>query len=367
MSKAVKVIISGGGTGGHIFPAISIADALKRLNPDVEILFVGALGKMEMERVPAAGYNIVGLPVAGFQRRLTLKNITFFFKLASSIIKAKRVLKQFKPDVVVGVGGYASGPVLRAASSKGIPTLLQEQNGFPGITNRLLAKKASAICVAYPGMERFFEASKIEFTGNPVRHALMNAIDKEEAYRHFELNHGMKTLLVVGGSLGARSINEGMLNKLEMLTDKNVQVIWQTGKNYFNDISQSPKVLENKNVKIMPFVQRMDLAYGIADVVISRAGAGTISELALLGKAVVLVPSPNVSEDHQTKNAMALVDRNAAVLVKDADSKEQLLPEALSVLENQSMLKELQQNIKEFARPGADEDIARRVLQLANK
>lgn len=367
MSQSIKIIISGGGTGGHIFPAISIADALCRLNADVEILFVGAKGKMEMDRVPAAGYKIIGLPVAGFQRRLTLKNITFFFKLASSILKARKIVKNFKPDVVVGVGGYASGPVLRAAAAMGVPTLIQEQNSFPGITNRILAKNAAAICVAYPGMDRFFENSKIEFTGNPVRHVLMNKIDRIEAYSHFGLNPELKTILVVGGSLGARSINNGIIRNIEMLKQVDVQVVWQTGKIYLDDIQKLSQVTACKNLKIMPFIQRMDLAYSIADVVISRAGACTISELALLGKAVVLVPSPNVSEDHQTKNALALVDRNAAVLVRDAESGEKLIPETLDLINSKVKMAELQINIKEFARPGADDDIAGFVLKLVRK
>ena len=365
MDKSLKIIISGGGTGGHIFPAISIADALRRINPDVEILFVGAKGKMEMERVPAAGYDIIGLPVAGFQRRLTWKNVTFFFKLAASILKARGVVKRFKPDVVVGVGGYASGPVLRAAASKGIPTLIQEQNSFPGVTNRILAKKAAAICVAYPDMERFFESSKIVFTGNPVRQTLIHQVDKVEAYRHFGLQPHLKTILVIGGSLGARSINNGVFEKLELLKDKAVQIIWQTGKFYFDSIEK--QVAQTPNVKVMPFVQCMDLAYGVADVVVSRAGAGTISELALLGKATVLVPSPNVSEDHQTKNAMALVGRKAAVLVTDKECVDNLLPTALQLIEDNAQLEQLRNNIKEFARPEADEDIARYVLKLAGR
>lgn len=365
MGQSLKVIISGGGTGGHIFPAISIADALRHISLDVEILFVGASGKMEMERVPAAGYNIVGLPVAGFQRRLTWKNITFFFKLAASVLKARSIVKRFKPDVVVGVGGYASGPVLRAAASMGIRTLIQEQNSFPGVTNRILAKKAAAICVAYPGMERFFDASKIIFTGNPVRKVLRNPVDKAEAFKHFGLQPHLKTILVVGGSLGARSINNGILKNLELLNTKDVQVIWQTGKFYFDSIEK--QLSHSRKLKIMPFVQRMDLAYGVADVVVSRAGAGTISELALLGKAVVLVPSPNVSEDHQTKNAMALVARKAALLVTDQECADNLLPTVLQLVEDRGQLKQLQENIGEFARPDADEDIARYVLKLAGR
>ena len=365
MNKKLKIIVSGGGTGGHIFPAISIADAVKKADPEMEILFVGAKGRMEMERVPAAGYKIVGLPVAGFQRRFTFKNVTFFFKLAASIIKARKIIRQFKPDVVVGVGGYASGPIMKAAAFKGIPTLIQEQNSFPGVTNLLLAKKAVLICVAYPDMEKFFDAEKILLTGNPVRQALMNRVDKEEAYKHFELTSGQKTILVVGGSLGARSINEGISERVEMLRSIDIQMIWQTGKNYYDDIKKRTDQLGLSNLKVMPFVQRMDLAYAIADVVISRAGAGTISELALLGKAAVLVPSPNVSEDHQTKNAMALVNRHAALLIRDNETTEKLLPQAIELINSEILIKELQKNILGFAKPNADTDIAKQVIRLA--
>ena len=365
--RETRIIISGGGTGGHIFPAISIADALRRLNPDVEILFVGATGRMEMERVPAAGYEIIGLPVAGFQRRITHKNITFFFKLLSSVLKARKVVRQFKPDVVVGVGGYASGPVLRAASSKGIPTVIQEQNSFPGVTNRILSKRANAICVAYPGMDRFFNPSKIIFTGNPVRQGLTSQVDKEEALSHFGLKPNMKNILVIGGSLGAGSINNGILRNVEMLKRDDVQVIWQTGKNYFEQIQKKVLAKGIKNLRVMPFIQRMDYAYSIADMVVSRAGAGTISELALLQKAVILVPSPNVSEDHQTKNAMALVDKKAAILVKDSESAEKLLEQALNLIHDEPKLSDLKENIKAFAKPHADEEIARYVLNLVRK
>lgn len=359
-----RIIISGGGTGGHIFPAISIADALKREMPHCELLFVGAKGRMEMERVPAAGYEIVGLPVAGFQRRITWKNITFFFKLAASMFQARKVVRRFKPNVVVGVGGYASGPVLKAAASAGIPTIIQEQNSFPGVTNRILAKRAAAICVAYPGMERFFPANKIILTGNPVRSSLLNATNRNEAYAHFNLNPDYRTILVIGGSLGAGSINRGMIECIGMLKDEPVQVIWQTGKFYYDKIQSELAVMYLSNVHTMPFIQRMDLAYAVADVVVSRAGAGTISELALLGKASVLVPSPNVSEDHQAKNAMALVDAGAAVLVRDADAFEKLLPTAVELLGDSQRIKMLQQSIKQFARPNADADIAHEVMRF---
>ncbi|MDR2910484.1 MAG: undecaprenyldiphospho-muramoylpentapeptide beta-N-acetylglucosaminyltransferase [Bacteroidales bacterium] len=367
MSSKLKIIVSGGGTGGHIFPAISIADAIKSLNPNVKILFVGATGRMEMERVPAAGYQIVGLPVAGFQRRLTFKNITFFFKLAASILKARKIIRSFKPDAVAGVGGYASGPVMRAAAAKQIPTLIQEQNSYPGVTNRLLAKKAVKICTAYPDMERFFPPEKIILTGNPVRRAILNKADRNEACREFGLQPDRQTILIIGGSLGAGSINKAVQSKLNMLKDGNVQVIWQTGKHYYPEMSASAARYNLANLKVMPFIQRMDLAYAVADVVISRAGAGTISELALLGKAAVLVPSPNVSEDHQTKNAMALVNKKAAVLVRDADAHEHLLAEVEKLVCNTSLIAELQTNIHEFAKPDADTLIAHHVLELAEK
>jgi UDP-N-acetylglucosamine--N-acetylmuramyl-(pentapeptide) pyrophosphoryl-undecaprenol N-acetylglucosamine transferase len=366
MIEQPHIIISGGGTGGHIFPAIAIADALKREIPDCKILFVGAKGRMEMEKVPAAGYEIEGLPVAGFQRRITLKNISFFFKLAASMWQSWRIIHRFKPLVAVGVGGYASGPVLRAASAKGVPILIQEQNSYPGVTNKILARKAAAICVAYPDMDRFFPKDKIVFTGNPVRSILSSNLEKNEGYKYFGLNSSFSTILVVGGSLGARSINQGLLCRIEQLKGLPVQVLWQTGKYYFDDIETAMVEKELENVKTMAFVKRMDLAYAIADVVVSRAGASTISELALLGKAAVLVPSSNVSEDHQTKNAMALVNVNAAVLVKD-DSTANLLPEALQILNNDSLRVELEKNVRVLARPAADRDIAMEVIKIIDK
>ena len=359
----MRVIIGGGGTGGHVFPAISIADAIKRLNPNAEILFVGAKGRMEMERVPQAGYNIVGLPVAGFQRRLTFKNFTFFFKLIASILLARKIIKQFKPDVVVGVGGYASGPILRVAVAKKIPVIIQEQNSFPGVTNRLLAKKATKICVAYPDMERFFPAEKIVFTGNPIRKTLSDKVSKEEAFKEFGLNPSQKVILSIGGSLGAGSINKGIMSQIDKLKNSNIQMIWQTGKNYYEDICKNEDVLKLPNLKIMPFIQRMDLAYSIADVVISRAGAISVSELSLLGKAAILVPSPNVAEDHQTKNAMSLTGKNAAILIKDNETCEKLLPQAFGLLNDENKINELQKNILEFAKPKADEDIAEEVIK----
>jgi len=312
----MRVIISGGGTGGHIFPAIAIANALKNIDPEIEILFVGAKGKMEMEKVPAAGYKIIGLTVAGLQRKLTVRNLLFPFKLIAGMMQAKRVVKEFKPDVAVGVGGYASGPVLRVASNAGVPCLLQEQNSYPGITNKILAKKAKRICVAYSGMERFFPAEKIVMTGNPVRQDIMTKVERDEAFKHFGLNSSKKTILVVGGSLGARSVNDGILSGIKGIDD-DVQLLWQTGKFYFEEMKSGAGDAER--VKIQPFIKRMDMAYAVADVVISRAGALSVSELAVAGKPVIFIPSPNVAEDHQTKNAKVMVDDDAAIMVKDND------------------------------------------------
>ena len=362
------IIITGGGTGGHIFPAISIADAIKRLKPDAEILFVGAKGRMEMVRIPEAGYKIIGLPVAGFQRKITfnniIRNIVALYKLPASMLMARKIVKQYKPAVVVGVGGYASGPVMQAAANRKIPTLIQEQNSFPGVTNKILSKKAAKICVAYPEMERFFPKEKIILTGNPVRRILLNKVNKEEAYKEFGLETDKKTILVLGGSLGAKSINEGIRENVNLLKDSDIQMLWQTGNNYIDEMKHIVQTLKIKNIKVMPFIRRMELAYSVADVVVSRAGAGTISELSLLGKATVLVPSPNVAEDHQTKNAMALVNKNAAILVKDSETKEKLLPQALELINNKDNIKELEKNILEFAKADADEVIAKEVMEL---
>ena len=362
---AVKVIISGGGTGGHIFPAISIANAIRALKPDAEILFVGAEGKMEMEKVPAAGYRIVGLPVAGFQRKLTFKNVTFFFKLIASLLKARKVISQFKPDAVVGVGGYASGPVLRQATNSGIPCLIQEQNSFPGVTNRILSGKVAKICVAYSGMERFFPASKIVFTGNPVRQDLLNPVDREEAARFFGLDAAKPVILVIGGSLGARSINNGIAASLGALKP-DVQLVWQTGKLYHAEMLEKAEGMALPNLRVFDFIQRMDLAFGLADVVISRAGASSISELAVLGKAAIFVPSPNVSEDHQTKNAQAMVGEGAALMVPDAQANT-LIGVAQDLLCDGVKINKLGQRIRDFARPDAARDIALEVLQLIDR
>lgn len=363
MSK--RIIISGGGTGGHIFPAISIANALKDKMPDAEILFVGAEGKMEMEKVPAAGYKIIGLPVAGFQRRLTLQNFSFFFKLFASLQKAKSVVAEFKPDIAIGVGGYASGPTLKVAANKGIPTLLQEQNSYAGVTNKLLAKKAKKICVAYEKMERFFPAEKILLTGNPVRKDLLKLMVREDANKELGLQNEKRTLLVVGGSLGARSINNAIAANLEKLaSDTNVQLLWQTGKLYYDEMKAKADAVNASNIHVVPFISRMDYAYRAAHLVISRAGAGTISELCLVGKASILVPSPNVSEDHQTKNAMALVDKGAAVLVQDKNANEQLINKALELLKDRDRSNLLSDKIKKMAQHDSAERIAEEAIQL---
>ncbi|MBN2164736.1 MAG: undecaprenyldiphospho-muramoylpentapeptide beta-N-acetylglucosaminyltransferase [Marinilabiliaceae bacterium] len=361
----MKIIISGGGTGGHIFPAISIANAIREYDASAQILFVGALGKMEMEKVPAAGYDIVGLPVAGFHRRVTYKNLTFFFKLLSSMIKAKKVIKSFAPDVVVGVGGYASGPVLRIASNRGIPTVIQEQNSFPGVTNRILSKKVNKICVAYPKMERFFPAEKIILTGNPVRQNLKRVIKREDAVSIFGLDASKKIVLVIGGSLGARYVNNGIKKGISVFIDSDVQVIWQTGKFYYSEMKASVSDNDSRFVKVYDFIQQMDVAYSVADVVVSRAGASSISEIALLEKPAIFVPSPNVAEDHQTKNAMALVEEDAAVMIKDDDS-DLIAETAISLLNDVNKLEQIKRSVVKFARPNAANDIVNEIVKLVN-
>ena len=355
--KIDRVVISGGGTGGHIFPAIAIADEIKRRNPEVEILFVGAVGKMEMERVPKAGYSIEGLPIVGLQRKLTFSNFLLPFKLFNSLLKARRIIKNFKPQLVIGVGGYASGPTLKMAQLLGIPTVIQEQNSFPGNTNILLSKKASLICTAYTNLEQFFSKEKIRLTGNPVRQELSNIkTSKEDALEVFGLSSTQKTALVIGGSLGAKTLNDAMLKNLEQISNGQLQFIWQCGKGYIDQINQSiSKVPEQ--IKLMPFISQMDAAYAAADVVVSRAGALSVSELCLVGKPVILVPSPNVSEDHQTKNAMALVSADSAILMRDADAREDLVPALYALVENEDKKMELSSNIKALAKPNATEDI----------
>ncbi|MBN2806436.1 MAG: undecaprenyldiphospho-muramoylpentapeptide beta-N-acetylglucosaminyltransferase [Prolixibacteraceae bacterium] len=368
MTLKLKILISGGGTGGHIFPALSIANEIRDRLPDTKFLFVGAEGRMEMERVPAAGYPIIGLPIIGFPRKPGINTFKFFVNLARSMRSARRVVKQFKPDVVVGVGGYASGPVLRVASSFKVPTLIQEQNSYAGITNRMLARKVNKICVAYDRMERYFPADKIVYTGNPVRKELLLGKEKiEEAKAFYQLDPDKKVLLVVGGSLGARTLNNSMLKALDQLQQANIEVLWQTGKYYYQSVLDATHQLPLQHVHIHEFLTRMDLAYAAADLVISRAGAGTISELSLMGKATILVPSPNVAEDHQTKNARALSDQDAAVLIADHACHEQLIPEAIRLLQLPNELKKLEQNIQKLARPNAAGDIASLVIELAGK
>jgi len=353
VSKKLKVIVSGGGTGGHIFPAVAIANEIKKMVPDAEFLFVGAEGRMEMEKVPAAGYKIVGLWISGLQRKLTLANLSFPFKVISSMFKARKIVKEFQPDVVIGTGGYASGPTLRAASGKGIPTLIQEQNSFPGITNKILSKKVNKICVAYEGMERFFPKEKILFTGNP-----------EEAITFFGLDANKKTILIIGGSLGARVINEAIGAGLEEFNKNNIQIVWQTGKGYIETArSQAANFL---NAKVFDFISRMDLAYAASDCIISRAGASSVSEIQIIGKPCVLVPSPNVAEDHQTKNAMALVNKKAALLVKDIEAKNTLINTSIDLMKNDALQAELKENILKMAMPGAASVIAKEALKLAN-
>ena len=362
---AHKVIISGGGTGGHIFPAIAIANALRRIQPDIEILFVGAQGKMEMEKVPAAGYDIIGLDIQGFNRQSLLKNIALPFKMVKGLLRARQILKDFKADVAIGVGGYASGPLLMMANMMNIPTLIQEQNSFAGKTNISLGKKAKRICVAYDGMDRFFPKNNIVLTGNPIRRESVNIIGKrEQALASFGLAQDKKTILVTGGSLGAGTLNDCIKKAIQRLDQAGVQVIWQCGSYYYDKLYAEIGSTLSSAIKLMPFVKDMSLAYAASDIIIARAGAGTISELCIIGKPAILVPSPNVAEDHQTMNALALVNKSAAVLVKDNEAREVLIDEALRLLQDATTLNELSKNIKELALEHADDDIAREVLSL---
>lgn len=369
MKKNLRIIISGGGTGGHIFPAVSIANAIKTLQPDSEILFVGAEGRMEMQRVPAAGYPIKGLPVAGFDRKNLFKNIPVLIKLFKSQRLAKKIVKDFKPHAAIGVGGYASGPTLKVAGSMGIPTLLQEQNSYAGVTNKLLAKQAKKICVAYEGMERFFSKEKIILTGNPVRQGLTNStISREEAVQSFGLDPKKQTILILGGSLGARTINQCLMSNLQKIKDSGVQFIWQTGKIYIDEVQNTvAKFGELPMLYVTDFISDMAKAYTAADLVISRAGAGSISEFCLLKKPIILVPSPNVAEDHQTQNALALVNKNAALYVKDADANEKLLDTAIATANQPELLKNLSTNIAELAFTDSANVIAKEVIKLAEK
>lgn len=375
--QRLKILVTGGGTGGHVFPAIAIADAIKKMRPDTEFLFVGAHGKMEMERVPKAGYAIEGLNIAGFQRSLSLKNLSFPIKLLRSLWKARDIVKKFKPDVVIGTGGYASGPVMRAAQRAGIPTLIQEQNSYAGVTNKILGKKAARVCVAYDHMEQFFPQEKIVFTGNPVRSDILHLEGKrEEGIKYYGLDPEKKTIVVIGGSLGARTLNNAMRDNVELFEKYSlpggegrggaIQVIWQCGKFYEYEYT-AMETAKLPNVQCLAFIDRMDLLYAAADVVISRAGALSISELCLVGKPAILVPSPNVAEDHQTKNALALVEKGAARLVRDGDAGEKMLQDALLILESEALAFSLSESIRQMGRPNAADAIAREAIKLTEK
>ncbi len=360
----MKVIISGGGTGGHIYPAIAIANQLKSIDPATQILFVGAEGKMEMEKVPKAGYQIIGLPIVGIQRSLSLSNLLFPLKLIRSLLKARTVIKDFGPDVAVGVGGFASGPVLMVASLMGVPTLIQEQNSHAGITNKLLAKRAKKICVAYPNMEAFFPPNKIKLTGNPVRKDILDVSNKQpSAYSRFGLNPNKKTLLVIGGSLGAKTINESIEAGLEKIVIAGYQILWQTGKPYIEKAKAAVAALKMDKVVVFDFIYEMDLAYAAADVVVSRAGALSVSELCLVGKPAILVPFPFAAEDHQTQNALSLVNHNAALMIRDQDAKNELITATLDLLTNIKKQEELSKNIKTLAKPNAAQEIAEEVIK----
>ncbi len=364
----MKVIISGGGTGGHIFPAVAIADALMSLDPSTQILFVGALGKMEMEKVPAAGYKIEGLEIAGIQRKFTLKNLLLPYKVLKSLLKARSIIQSFKPDVAIGVGGYASGPLLQMCGWMGIPYFIQEQNSYAGLTNKILSKKAKNIFVAYKGMDKFFDKNKIILSGNPVRAQIVSAdITTEEARAKLGVDTNKKTTLVFGGSLGARTLNDAIAQQVDLIkAHSDIQIIWQVGKLYYEEFSKS-SVAKLPNVKVMPFIEDMSTAYKAADVVVSRAGALTISELALLGKPTILVPSPNVAEDHQTHNAMALVNEGAALLIKDAEAKEKLLPALFDLIYDDQKQQILQSNLLKLGQHDAAKIIALHVEGLINK
>lgn len=359
--QSPRFILSGGGTGGHIYPAIAIANELKRRYPESEILFVGASDKMEMQKVPQAGYKIEGLWIAGIQRRLTLDNLMFPLKLASSLLKSKKIIKNFKPDVVIGTGGFASGPLLKAAASMGIPTVIQEQNSFPGITNKWLAKQASRICVAYDNLERFFPTEKIVFTGNPVRQDIIKPADRQEAFTKFGLDHDKKTLLVLGGSLGSRRINQLIDKELTWLLAQGVQIIWQCGKFYFEEYRHHG---DKEHVTVLSFIDRMDLVYAAADVVISRSGASSVSELCIVGKPVIFIPSPNVAEDHQTKNAQSVVDKGGALMLKEVQLDTQFQNVFSDLMGNPEKRHKLGENIKKLAKVNATNDIVDEIEKL---
>ncbi|WP_339876141.1 undecaprenyldiphospho-muramoylpentapeptide beta-N-acetylglucosaminyltransferase [uncultured Algoriphagus sp.] len=358
-------MISGGGTGGHIYPAIAIANAWKEKHPGSEILFVGALGKMEMQKVPEAGYKIKGLPVAGLQRSLSLENLKFPFRLLKSLTQASQIIKDFKPDAVVGVGGYASGPVLYAAQRNGIPTLVQEQNSYAGLTNKILAKRAKKICVAYPEMDRFFPSEKISYTGNPVRKDILDLSGKrEKAIAFFRMDAARKTLLILGGSLGARTLNQAVLADMQKLESEGYQVLWQCGKFYFQEMTSKLAESGLKNIHLNEFIREMDLAYAATDVIVSRAGALSVSELSLVGKPVIFIPSPNVAEDHQTKNAMAYVSHDAALLLKDSEAVGALEQEVTKLMKDRKLSEKLGINIKNLAKPNAANAIVGELEQL---
>lgn len=365
VKEPYRLIISGGGTGGHIFPALAIANEFRQRHPDAQILFVGAKGKMEMTRVPEAGYKIIGLWISGLQRSLTISNLLFPVKLLVSYIRAAFIVKRYKPHAVIGTGGYASGPIMMAATRSGIPSIIQEQNSFAGLANKQVANRVSKVCVAYEGMEKYFPADKIVITGNPVRKDILQVRDKKQkALSHFGLDSNSKTLLVIGGSLGARTINQSMLAGIDKLIDAGVQVIWQTGKGYYADYKAQLSKKDLRKIRVYDFLKEMDLAYAAADVVISRAGALAVSELCVTGKACILVPSPNVSEDHQTKNAKALVDRKAAVLVTDKDAANTLVDEALKLLFDEQRALKLSTNITALSKPFATRDIVNEIEKL---
>lgn len=368
----MKAIISGGGTGGHIFPAIAIANALKEKYPDAEILFVGAKGRMEMQKVPQAGYKIIGLPIVGFQRKKFWKNISFPFKLIYSTIKAKKIVKTFDPDVAIGVGGYASGPTLAAAVSKHVSALIQEQNSYPGVTNKMLADSVDTICVAYDNMNRWFDADKIVFTGNPIRQNISQLYDNIEekrakGFETFGLNKEKKTVLVIGGSLGALTINESISANLDYFAGNDIQLIWQTGKWFYEKAKTRVKEVDSPLIKVYEFIYDMDQAYALADVIVSRAGAIAVSELCIVGKPCILIPSPNVAEDHQTKNANALVSKNAALMVKDAEAKERLIPAVDELMNDEGLRKEVSSNLQSMGIRDADKRIVEEVEKLVKK
>lgn len=368
MTENLKIIISGGGTGGHVFPAIAIADALKNKYPKAEILFIGANNRLEMKKVPEAGYQIIGLPIRGLQRKINLKIFKTLTGLIKSIRKSKKIIKKYKPNIVIGVGGYASAPIMHVAAKAKIPTLIQEQNSYPGITNKILSKKASAICVAYQNMEKFFDKNKIFITGNPIRKLNNENITKNNALKYFGLKNNKKTMLVTGGSLGAETINNSIMKNFNKIINAEIQVIWQTGQKYYEKIE---KFYENQQKKdgiiITKFINRMDFAYKIADIVISRAGAISISELAALGKASILVPSPNVAEDHQTKNAQALVNINAAIMIKDNEAENSLINKTIQTINQKETLKQIAENIRKYAKPNATKNIIEIIENILKK